>query len=201
MRITADRISVGTGVAAALPPVSLEFASAEPAMLAVDTADRPTVLALAVSGRMRLGGGQVYVDGRIEPDRLRRVTAIVDAPTVAEPADTVSTRHIVHEELVISGQRANRAAVERLIGLASADDFADEPLGALPGDLRIRLLAETAASRPGVRALILTSPERHGGDPVELSRLIADLSDRGFAVLTLTSAAMVTAVGGTGTLQ
>jgi hypothetical protein len=143
---------------------------------------------------MRLDRGRMLVDGRVQPAELRRATAVVDAPTVAEPSDAVSTRHVVHEELVISGQPNSRRDVDALLDGAGALDFADAPLGALPGAIRIRLLAESAASRPGVRALVLTSPERHGGDPRDLAALVAELSDRGFAVLTLTSAVVARAL-------
>lgn len=194
MRITADEIAIGSGIAAALPPISFTFAHDESTTVPVDTAERPTVLALAVTGRMRVDAGRVLVDGRLQPAALRRSSAIVDAPTVAEPSDAVSTRHVVHEELVISGQPNGRSDIERLLARAGALDYADAPLGAVPGALRTRLLAESAASRPEVRALVLTSPERHGGDPVELAALIEELSERGFAVLTLTSAVVARAL-------
>ena len=194
MRITAENISIGSGIAAALPPVSFSFADGDPVVVAVDTADRPTVLALAVTGRMRLDGGRVLVDGEEQPDALRRATALVDAPTVAEPSEVLPTRNVLREELVLAGQPAGSPDVERLLRSVGAEAFSRKPFGSLPGALRTRLLAETAAARPDVQALVITSPERYGGDPDELARLISQLSDRGFAALTLTSAAMSAAL-------
>jgi ABC-2 type transport system ATP-binding protein len=194
MRLTAESIRIGTGPAAALPPVSFSAAPGEPVVVAVDTGSRPTVLALAASGRMKLDSGLMLVDGESDPDLLRRSVALVDAPTVAEPPEDVQTREIVREELVLARSPHSALAIARLLDSVGASDFAREPFGALPGALRTRLLAELAVLRSDVRAVAITAPERHGGDPRDLLALIKDLSDRDYAVLTITSAAVAAAL-------
>jgi ABC-2 type transport system ATP-binding protein len=187
MRITADAVSVGSGPAAELPPTSVEFGPDAPAVLALETDRRPTVLSLVVSGRMKPTAGTVLLEGRPDAALLRARVALVDTPIVAEPAADLPVGTVVREELALAGLPASRAA--DLLRLVGAAEYAKAPLRLLPGALRTRLLAETAAARPGVLALVLTSPERHGGDPAELAAIVNGLAERGFAVLTLTTPA------------
>jgi ABC-type uncharacterized transport system ATPase component len=196
MRIAAADIRIGTGPGAALPALTVGFAAGDPAVVAVDGATRATVTALAVAGRMRLDGGAVYVDGRTDSDLLRRTIAVVDAPTVSDPSDDVALHQVVREEIVLAGHKADRPTIARAIAAASAKEWADAPFGSVPPAIRIRLLADIAVSRAGVRGVVLTLPDRHGGDPRDLLRLIHDLSERGFAVLALTSAATLAALEG-----
>lgn len=196
MRISAADIRIGTGPGAALPALTVGFAAGDPAVVPVEGAQRATVTALALAGRMRLDHGTVYVDGRTDADLLRRTIAVVDAPTVSDPTDDVATRQVVREELVLAGHKGDRATITRSIAAARAEDWTDAPFGTLPPASRTRLLADIAVSRAGVRGVILTLPDRHGGDPRDLLRLIHDLSDRGFAVLALTSAATLAALEG-----
>jgi ABC-2 type transport system ATP-binding protein len=187
MRISAEDVAVGSGPAAELPPTTVEFAPESPALVALDTDRRPTVLSLVVSGRMAPTSGRVLLDGRADPAALRGAVALVDTPIVAEPAADLPVDVILREELAFA--RHPRSDAAALLTALGAADYAKAPIRLLPGALRTRLLAETAAARPGVRALVLTSPERHGGAPAELAALIADLADRGFAVLTVTTPA------------
>ncbi|BDZ45270.1 hypothetical protein [Naasia aerilata] len=187
MRITASEVAVGTGAAAELPPVSVEFSPESPAVLALDTDRRPTVLSLVVSGRMTPTAGSVLLDGRADAATLRTAVALVDTPIVAEPAADLPLGVVIREELAFARHPARDA--RELLEALDARDYAKAPIRLLPGALRTRLLAETAAARPGVRALVLTSPERHGGSPDDLAATIAGLAARGFAVLTVTTPA------------
>src|SRR3954469_10260820 len=193
MRITADGVAVGTGAGAGLPPTSLEFSPESPAVLALDTDRRPTVLSLVVSGRMTPTAGPVLTDGReggagrrsaVAP---RAAVARADTPIVAEPAADLPVGLVLREELALAGRPGSTA--RDLLAAVGAADYEKVPLRLLPGALRTRLLSETAAARDGVRALVLTSPERHGGSPADLAATITDLVGRGFAVLTLTTSA------------
>jgi ABC-2 type transport system ATP-binding protein len=187
MRITADSVAVGSGATAELPPTSLEVDPDSPAVLALETDRRPTVLSLVVAGRMKPTAGTVLLDGRPDMAALRAGVALVDTPVVAEPAADLPVGIVVREELALAGLPASRAG--DLLDATGAAPYEKAPLRLLPGAVRTRLLAETAAARPGIGALVLTSPERHGGDPGELAGIIADLAARGFAVLTLTTPA------------
>jgi hypothetical protein len=202
MRIDLSDVSKGAS-GAPLPPTSLTFETGSVTIAEAEGGDRPVVLALIASGRMHPDTGSVTIDGVSDPALLRERVALVDAPEVSDPPADLPLHSVVREELAYAGRPANRGAVERAIADAlHANDEAgitDElrtphelvrlPLGSIPSSLRLRLLAELAASRPGVQALVLTLPDRHGGPPTTWHTMARDLAARDFAVLTICGAA------------
>jgi len=189
MRIVADRIAVGSGPTAELPPLSLEFSTEQPTAVAVGAGQRPTVLSLVLTGRMRPTAGRVLLDDREDPAALRRSLALVDTPTVAEPHEDLALATVIREELALAHQRAGSGVVRGVLRDLGASEWAEAPVRLVPGAVRLRLLAELASRRAGVRGLVLTSPERHGVTPAELATITAELRDRSLAVLTITTAA------------
>jgi len=187
IRVTLRDATVGTGREAALPPVSTSFAAGLPTLLATEGGNRPTVLSLVASGRMRLDAGSVAaVDSEgspLSPAQLRRAVALIDTPLVAEHSDDVSIAAVVREELALA--RSNHRA-ERPTEYVDRHDF-----GSLPAGHRLRLLIDLALRRPDVAALVITSPERHGGDPALWWRIVRETAFRGIAVLVVTDAATV----------
>ena len=187
IRVTLREAAVGTGRGAALPPVSATFAPGFPTLLAAEGGNRPTVLSLVASGRMKLDAGSVDAvdaDGHpLSPARLRRAVALIDTPLVAEHSDDVSVATVVREELALA--RSHRRA-DRPVEFSDRHDF-----GSLPADHRLRLLIDLALRRPEVAALVITSPERHGGDPELWWRVVRETAARGIAVLVVTDAATV----------
>lgn len=172
--IVLEDAAIGRGAAAALPPVSLHARPGCVTVVATEGGPRPTVLSLAAAGRMALDAGRVQAP--------RRRIALIDTPTVAEHPDDVRVATVVREELALAGRRGVRPALEGL-GLA---DWSQRPFGALPAPDRIRMLAELALRRPGVDALVVTSPERHGGDPAAWFRVLRAIAARGATVLVVT---------------
>jgi ABC-2 type transport system ATP-binding protein len=166
--------AVGHGLAAALPPVSFDARAGAVTVVATEGGQRPTVLSLVASGRMAVDAGSV--------EAPRRRIALVDTPTVAEHPDDVRVAAVVREELALAGRRGTRRELDRL-GLAA---WSARPFGALPAADRIRLLADLALSRPGVDALVVTSPERHGGDPAAWFRVLRRIAAHGTTVLVVT---------------
>jgi len=181
MLVEAVDVSAGRGVA--LPPTSLSFRTGEAAFARVETAQRPTVLGLVVTGRMRTATGHVHLDG--SPDRrgLRRRLALVDAPDVSEPATDVSIAGVVAEELMFAGRVAHPRAVTRALEQLGLAGRARHPLSSLAPLDRIRMLTELALLRPGVEGLVLVSPDRHGGDPARWWDHARRLAARDLAVL------------------
>ena len=59
----------------------------------------------------------------------------------------------------------------------------------LPATARVLLLCELAAQRPGVDVLVVTSPERHGGDPAEWYSTLTSMAERGLTVAIITDTA------------
>lgn len=183
IRVEVQDAGVGSGPAAALPPVSTAFRSGSVTLVATEGGQRPTVLSLVAAGRMKPDTGAVSLDAAAH-------VALVDTPTVAEHPADVTVAVVVREELALAGKRGTRAQLHRL-GLT---EWARRPFGALPATDRIRMLGELALLRPGVEAIVVTSPERHGGDPLAWHRELRIFAGRGMAVLVVTDAATVRAL-------
>ncbi|MGW9114548.1 hypothetical protein [Microbacterium sp. NPDC055683] len=190
MRIAAQRVSKG----GALPETTVHAESGSVTVVAVEGAQRPTVLALILGGRMHPDTGQAMLDGRADARGLRRAVALVDAPDVSAPADDLPLAAVLHEELAFAGVRGARRATRRLLADLDLVAHRATPMGELPADIRVRALAETAAQGRGVEALVLVSPDRHGGDPGGWHDVAVRWADRGFAVVVLAGAAAAAAV-------
>lgn len=184
MRIELRDVTKGPG-ARVLGATSVEFRSGEAALVQAETEERPTVLGLIASGRMKPDSGEVLVDGVRNAKRLRRACALVDAPIVSEPDASVLSVGVVTEELMFAGRTANPITARRWMSEHGFDDLVTVPIGQVEPSRRIRLLAELAASRPGVEALVIVAPDRHGGRPRAWWRVAEDLADRGLAVLAI----------------
>ncbi|OUE25823.1 hypothetical protein BFL36_04695 [Clavibacter michiganensis] len=206
MIVTLTDARVGDGPAPALPAVSLSYGGPEPVVAVAETELRPTVLSLVASGRMRLDGGTIAIDDgdASAPDaaadpkdaaaRVAERVALVDTPRINEPADDVSLRAVVAEELALAGHRSGRHEVGVILETQDLADLARAPFSAVPAVARIRLLTTLAASRAGVEAVVVTSPERHGGAVGEWMRVLRDLARSGTGVLVVTSEAAAEAI-------
>jgi len=188
--VTLDGVRVGGDAAPELPPTSLTFGGDAPTLAVAETGRRPVVLSLVAAGRMRIDAGRILVDGEPADRRLRAAVALVDTPTVGEPSEDVSLRAVVREELGFAGRSASRRAVDRILDAHDLRPLAGSPFRAIPPTARVRLLTDLAAARPGVEALVLTSPERHGGAPADWYGVVRDLTTRGVGVLVVTTTAI-----------
>lgn len=190
MRIVATDISKGD----ALPATSLEAVSGRATLVAVETAQRPTVLSLIVSGRMKPDSGTVILDGAGDRRALRARLAIVDAPDVSEPHADVRFAEVVAEELMFAGRMPAPWAVRTWLDEHGMREHERVPMGQLPPEVRVRALAELALLRDGVDGLVLVSPDRHGGDPLGWWRIATDLASRDVAVLAIAGFASATLI-------
>ncbi|MFT4212518.1 MAG: hypothetical protein QM626_11680 [Microbacterium sp.] len=181
MRIDLQHVSKGRH-GLALPETSLSYGAG--ARLAVtETEQRPAVLGLIAAGRMRPDTGRVLIDGVEDAASLRRRVALVDAPEVNDPAPNVSAYGVVAEELMFAGRTASPIAVRTWLRENDLDDQARTPFADVAPPDRIRLLLELAVLRAGVEALVLVSPDRHGGSPHVWWELCEQFADRGYGVL------------------
>jgi hypothetical protein len=121
-------------------------------------------LALALGGRMPLAGGQVTLDGSDDPAVLRRHVAVVDVPGVSAPEDGLAVHHVLAEELAFAGRPSGRSAVEAFLTAHGVGAAADAPFETLAPEDRVRVLAHAAAERTATRVLVITNPDRRGGD-------------------------------------
>jgi ABC-2 type transport system ATP-binding protein len=184
-----EGVRIGDGVGASVPPLTLRVTDGAPSVIAVETAERPTLVSLLLGGRLRPDAGTITADGLAGIDGLRSRTALVDTPVVAEPTAGLSLAGVVAEELAFAGLPSSRAAVRRFLDRHDVAEYADVAVGVLPATHRVLLLSELALLRPGVSCLIITSPERHGGDPAEWFEGLAAIVARGTAVAVVTDTA------------
>jgi hypothetical protein len=190
MRIDLVDVTAGEG-AEALQATTVAFESGAVTLVAAETAQRPTLLALLASGRMVPGQGTVTRHPEMSGDELRASVAVVDAPDISEPADGLRLDGIVQEELMFAELPSSSKAVLETLDALGAREFARTPIEYVPVTVRLHVLAELAALRGDVDALVLTSPDRHGGDPFEWYPIAEGLAERGYAVLVIAGGASV----------
>lgn len=170
-----------------LEPTTVRVASGEVVLVHGDPGHRHTLLALALGGRIALGGGEVLLDGVADPARLHRTVALVDVPGVSEPDEVSALRTIVGEELAMAGKPAGRRQVESWLGSNSMWSHHRDRMEDLPGGVRTLALARLASLRPGVEFLVLAMPERSGVDRDAWLEAAQALADAGFGVVVTAS--------------
>ncbi|WP_025133285.1 hypothetical protein [Leucobacter sp. PH1c] len=193
MQVSASGVSKGPA-GRALPPTDVEMTSGRAVFVEAETAQRPTVLGLIVSGRMRPDAGEVLIDGEPGARALRRRVALVDAPDVSEPHGDVRLEHVVAEELMFAGEPPRPLAARRELRALGFADHARTPMAELAPEVRVRVLCELALRRPGVEGIVLVSPDRHGGDPMGWWGIACELAERGNAVLVIAGLAARAAI-------
>ncbi|WP_226533462.1 hypothetical protein [Microbacterium paraoxydans] len=169
----------------ALPLTSLEFHTGAVRFALSETEQRPTVLGLIASGRMRTDTGRVSIDGSADPKALRRRIALVDAPDVSDPHPDITLAGVVGEELMFAGVGATPLHARRWLARLGFSELASVPIGNIDPAARVRILCELAVLREGVEGLVLVSPDRHGGSPDGWWRIAGEFADRGYAMLVI----------------
>ena len=177
--------AIGSGLAADLPALTLTIAAGEVTVIPVETDERPMVLSLLLGGRLALSAGGITPD---DSERRERV-ALVDTPFASEPSPGVALSVVVAEELAFARRASGRRAVRAFLASHSLEQYASVPMRSLPSTARVLLLCELAAQRPGVDLLVVTSPERHGGDPLEWYSTLDAMTRRGLTVAIVTDTA------------
>jgi len=208
MEIEAQDVAVEVGGAGVLPPTGVLVAAGRRTLVAVDPGHdgrAPVALALALAGRLLPTRGRLLVSGHDVGlwgrEELRRASAVVDGEGVSDPEPALPLRAAVAEELRAAGRPASRDDARAWLDDLGLADLADVPARDLPPTARTRALAELAAERAGVRALVLPRPDRGGGDPRDPGGwwdLAGELAGRGLAVAVIvprTEAALVEGAG------
>lgn len=183
MKISLQGVSKGRGQA--LPATSLEFHTGAVRFALAETEQRPTVLGLIASGRMRPDSGHVSIDDAVDPKALRRRIALVDAPDVSDPHPDIALAGVVGEELMFAGLGATPLHARRWLTQLGFAELASVPIGNIDPAARVRILCELAVLRAGVEGVVLVSPDRHGGSPDGWWRIAGEFADRGYAMLVI----------------
>ena len=191
MKIVVDAVAKGRS---ALPETTTAYETGTATLVVAETEQRPTVLGLVASGRMKVDGGTVTIDGRADRGAIRRRVALVDAPIVSEPEPNVTVTGVVAEELMFAGRAPTPFAAARWLEQIGLESIASLPVGNVDPAARVRLLLELAALRTGVEGLVLVAPDRHGGEPLGWWRIAREFAERGYAVLVIAGRASRTAI-------
>jgi hypothetical protein len=183
MELKAHAISVRGPHAPMLNATSVGVGDHQLVLLAGYPGPGHVAASLSLSGRLRPDGGDVKLDGQTDGGVLRRRVAVVDAPGITEPDDALPVKSVVGEELAIAGRKAGGKAVQAWLQEHGWHEYADKRFEHLPIAVRTRLLAELTVARPDVKVVILTMPDRLGGDPHEWYGLGRELASRGHGVI------------------
>lgn len=190
MRLELRSIALGPAATPLLPPTDGVLTDDGPAVVAVGGERGPMLASLIAGGRLVPDRGSVLLDGSDDVAALRRAVALVDTPTVAEPTGGLPVGAVVREELVFAGRRGRRVDAEQVLAGLGLRLWYPRPFADLPAGPRFRLLLTLAARRPGVRALVLTAPERHGGSTADWLSPARDLTRAGTPVLVIAGHAL-----------
>lgn len=185
MEIRADRVSVEGPHGIVLPPTSLTVADGELHVVHGEPGAGVTAFGLTLTGRMRPTTGLVTVDDARDDAKLRRLTAVVDAPGVTEPDGALPLRVVAGEELALGRRPAGKEDVLRWLGDHDVAGFAGTRFENLDPATRTRLLTALAATRRDVRMLVLDTPDRHTSDVDSWAKLAREHAEAGLAVVVL----------------
>lgn len=192
--VVVDDVSVAGTHEPFVEGVAFTAPAGEVTLVATDPGLPQVALALAIGGRVELLRGRVAFGGVTDRAELQRCTRLVDVADVTSPEEAITVRAVVQEELALAEQPASRAAVAAFLAERDLADRAGRPWGRLPAAVRTSLLLELGALHPHVRILVLSGPDRHGGDPAPWLETCHRLAATGLAVIVLTTAATVSAL-------
>jgi energy-coupling factor transporter ATP-binding protein EcfA2 len=194
MQITLTDVRVDGRREPMLEPMDLTWSTGECVLVAGEPGHGHTALALVATGRFDPSAGEVALAP--EPTRragrttrssgsatLRDVTAVVDVPGISEPDDALTVADVVAEGLALAGRRSLPVDVTRWLAEHSLLTDRSRRLDQVPGVVRTALLASLATEDPDVRFLVLTLPDRHGGEPSGWWEVAQTLAASGYGVL------------------
>jgi ABC-type transport system involved in cytochrome c biogenesis ATPase subunit len=184
MQVVLDGVAVDGRREPLLATMDLAWSTGEAVLVAAEPGHGHTALALAATGRLAPSAGRVLVDGgEAEPAALRTVSAVVDVPGVNEPDDALTLADVVAEGLALAGRPSRPRDVRAFLDERALSGDRDRRVDQVSGAVRTSVLAGLAVADPAVRFVVLTLPDRHGGDPAGWWDLARGLAATGLGVL------------------
>ena len=184
MQITLSGVRVEGRRDPMLEATDLAWSTGECLLVAGEPGHGHTALALVATGRFVPSSGTVRLDGAaVAPSALRARTAVVDVPGISEPDDALSLADVVAEGLALAGRRSLPRDVTRWLEERSLAEDRGRRVDQLPGVVRTAVLAALATEDPDVRFVVLTLPDRHGGEPSGWWETARTLAASGLGVL------------------
>jgi len=167
-----------------LEATDLSWSTGECLLVAGEPGHGHTALALVATGRFVPSSGTVRLDGAtVPPSALRARTAVVDVPGISEPDDALSLADVVAEGLALAGRRSLPRDVTGWLDERALTEDRGRRVDQLPGVVRTAVLAALATEDPDVRFVVLTLPDRHGGEPSGWWETARTLAASGLGVL------------------
>lgn len=157
----------------------------------VDPGYGQVALALAIGGRVDLLSGRVTIAGSGEREMLQSHTRLVDVADITAPEESLTVAHVVSEELALAERPWSRSDVADFLADRELTDRAADRWGSLPPGIRTRLLLELGSWHPSASVVVLTGPDRHGGDPGPWLTLAHRLAERGLTIIVICAPATV----------
>jgi hypothetical protein len=188
--LTTDSLAVPGRHAPLLAPTSLAAAPGEPLLVVAEPQDTRTVLALALTARMRAGSGSVAWSGDASPGAVRRASVLVDSPQINEPERHLRLADLVAEDLaLLPAPFWRRPRARAWLRRHGAEHLARTWVDALDPAERLHLMLELALEDTSAELVVVDSPDRHGlEDGVWLGLLRAAAAHpRGPAVVAVVS--------------
>ncbi|AKT52318.1 hypothetical protein [Arsenicicoccus sp. oral taxon 190] len=168
-----------------LLPTSLAARKGEVTLVAGDPGPALTTLALALGGRVPLDHGEITCNGDPSGHVRRERVVLVDVPGVTEPEPSLPLHVVVGEELALAGLPARRQDIHRFLAAHDAVERSRDRWETLDPSEHIHWLAQIAVERAGATAVVLTSPDRWGGDPRGWHVVARELAERDLVVVVL----------------
>ncbi|MEL7976509.1 hypothetical protein AAG589_11655 [Isoptericola sp. F-RaC21] len=184
MQITLSGVRVEGRRDPMLEATDLAWSTGECLLVAGEPGHGHTALALVATGRFVPSSGTVRLDGAtVRPSALRARTAVVDVPGISEPDDALTLADVVAEGLALAGRRSLPGDVTRWLEARGLTEDRGLRVDQLPGVVRTAVLAALATENPDVRFVVLTLPDRHGGDASGWWETARTLAASGLGVL------------------
>lgn len=183
MALVANRAAVAGPHGPLLLPTSLV---AEPGTVCFVTGDpgpSSTALALVLGGRLALDEGEVHLGHDPDDALRRRSVALVDVPNITEPEPSLPVGVVVGEELALAGLPSHSSDIDAFLREREAAALSPTRWETLPPAVAIGWLLDIARRREGISTVVLTSPDRWGGNPADWYAVARQLADEGLIVV------------------
>ncbi|MEP7333216.1 MAG: hypothetical protein ABI692_14130 [Terracoccus sp.] len=159
--------------------------------MSVDPGYGQVALALAIGGRVDLLSGSVTIAGSGAREMLQSHTRLVDVADITSPEESLKVAHVISEELALAERPWSRSDVAHFLAERELTGRAADRWDSLPAGIRTRLLLELGSWHPSASVVVLTGPDRHGGDPGPWLTLAHRLAERGLTIIVICSPATV----------
>ncbi|MBW9204398.1 hypothetical protein KV102_05140 [Mumia sp. zg.B53] len=188
MRVVLDDVKVHGRRGLLLDIDHFSVDTGECVLMAGEPGQGNTAMALVAAGRLAPFEGKATLvrdDGTTTNDKaeLRKLAAVVDLPAVSEPDDAVPVGTVAAEGLALACRGSMPGEPTKWLRAHGWEQLRSVRMDAILGAVRTALLSALAAEHEDVRFLVLSLPDRHGGEPVDWWEIAQSYASSGYGVL------------------